>query len=72
MPALHIRDVPDEAVAAIKERAARNGRSMQKELREGILKLAAEPLPKRRRGPLNIVTVNTGHAEPWDRADIYD
>ncbi len=72
MSALHIRDVPEETIAVLKERAARNGRSLQKELHEGILKLAAEPLPKRRRGPLNIVTVSTGHTEPWDRADIYD
>lgn len=56
----------------LRERAARHGRSMQKELLDVLDRAAAEPLPRRRRGPLNITTVNTGHAEPWDRADIYD
>lgn len=72
MTAVHIRDVPEETLARLKVRASRNGRSMQKELLDVLDRAAAEPLPRRRRGPLNIVTVNTGHTEPWDRADIYD
>lgn len=44
MPALHIRDVPDETVAAIKRRAARHGRSVQQELRDVLEKVAAEPV----------------------------
>jgi plasmid stability protein len=72
MGAVYVRDLSDETIAAMKERAARNGRSMQKELHEVIENAAAEPLPRRRRGPLNIVTVNTGNTGSWDRGDIYD
>lgn len=72
MTAVHIRDVSEETMARLKERAARNGRSMQKELLDVLDRAAAEPLPKRRRGPLNIVTVSTGNTGSWDRGDLYD
>jgi len=72
MTAVHIRDLSEETMVRLKERARRNGRSMQKELVDVLDSAAAEPLPKRRRGPLNITVVHTGHTEPWDRAEIYD
>ncbi len=72
MPALHIRDVPPETVAALKERAARHGRSMQQELREVLDRAAVEPVVRRRRGPLRLTTVTTGISEPWSRDEIYD
>ena len=71
MPALHIRDVPEETVAALKAKAARNGRSMQQELRELLDRAADEPSrPRRRR--LDLSFVDSGNSEPWDRDDIYD
>ncbi len=72
MPALHIRDVPEETVAAIKRRAARRGHSVQQELREVLEKVAAEPVPGGRPRRLNLRMVSTGHEESFDRADFYD
>lgn len=63
--------MPPEVVAALKERAARHGRSMQQELLT-ILKAAASSVPTEEdRGPLPLVKVRTGGEAPWRREDIY-
>lgn len=72
MPALHIRDVPEETVSAIKRRAARRGHSVQQELREVLEKAASEPVTGARPRPLRLRTVSTGRTAPFDRADFYD
>ena len=72
MPALHIRDVPEETVAAIKRRAARRGHSVQQELREVLNKAARERLAGARPRPLGLRTVETGRTAAFDRADFYD
>lgn len=72
MPALHIRDVPEETVAAIKRRAARHGRSVQQELRDVLEKVASEPVTGGRPRRLTLRTVATGRDESFDRADFYD
>ena len=72
MPALHIRDVPDETVAAIKRRAARHGVSVQQELREALDRLADEPIEGSRPRRLQLITVETGRTEHFDRATFYD
>lgn len=72
MPALHIRDVPDETVAAIKRRAARHGHSVQQELREVLERVAAEAVAGGRPRRLSLRTVSTGQVESFDRADFYD
>ena len=46
MGQLLVRNVPDEAIAALKRQAAKNGRSMEAEARE-LLKELASPAPKR-------------------------
>lgn len=71
MPALHIRDVPEETVAAIKRRAARHGRSVQQELRDVLDKVAAEPLTGARPRRLDLTTVETGRSGSFERADLY-
>lgn len=71
MPALHIRDVPEETVAAIKRRAVRRGHSMQQELRELLGKAAAEPVAGARPRALDLRTVDTGGRASFDRADFY-
>lgn len=70
VPALHIRDVPEETVAAIKRRAALRGHSVQRELRELLERAAAEPLGEVPRA-LGLRTVATGRTEAFDRADLY-
>jgi plasmid stability protein len=72
MPALHIRDVREETVAAIKRRAARHGHSVQQELREVLDKAAGEPIAGARPRPLHLRTVATGRTGAFDRADFYD
>ncbi|KHL16447.1 UNVERIFIED_CONTAM: hypothetical protein LK11_16130 [Mumia flava] len=72
MPALHIRDVPDETVAAIKRRAARHGHSVQQELRDVLERAAAEPVTGARPRRLRLRTVDTGATGPFERADLYD
>lgn len=71
MPALHIRDVSEETVAAIKRRAARHGHSIQQELREVLDIAAAEPVAGARPRTLDLRTVATGHRAPFERADFY-
>ena len=71
MPAVHIRDVSEKTLATIKERAALRGHSVQRELREALDRLAAEPLPARRRRPLQLKTVATGRTGTWERSEIY-
>lgn len=72
MPALHIRDVPEETVAALKRRAARRGHSVQQELREVLERVAAEPIDGARPRPLSLRTVSSGHTGTFDRTDFYD
>lgn len=72
VPALHIRDVPEETVAAIKRRAARRGHSVQQELREVLQKAAAEAAHGARPRRLTLRTVTTGRSEGFDRSDFYD
>ncbi|SNS40382.1 hypothetical protein SAMN06309944_0117 [Micrococcales bacterium KH10] len=72
MPAVHIRDVPDETLAAIKRRAARHGVSVQHEIREALTRLANEPTHGSRPSPLQLFTVETGHSDSFDRTEFYD
>lgn len=72
MTELHIRDVPDETIAAIKRRAARRGVSVQQELREALERLADEPSVGSRGRQLQLITVETGRTEPFDRSEFYD
>ena len=48
MPQLHLRNVSDDLVAALRARAARNGRSMEAEHRR-ILEEALQPTCSKRR-----------------------
>ena len=43
MPAVTIRDVPDETRNTLAARAARNGQSLQEYLRGALVELAAQP-----------------------------
>jgi plasmid stability protein len=71
MSAIHIRNVPEKLVVAIKERAARHGRSMQQEL-VAILEAATTKAPARVKiAPLTLVTVKTRGKARWNRAEIY-
>lgn len=72
MSALHIRDLPEDVVDALKRRAKRHNRSLQGELRQILVTEASkepsgEPYP-----PLQLHFAEV--AEPagsWSREDIY-
>ena len=73
MPALHVRNVPEETVALLKERAARHGRSLEAELRELLIEAGDNPPP---RVDLSWETrLVLSDAPPptreWSRADAY-
>ncbi len=46
MPAITIRDVPDETRDELAARAARTGRSLQEYLRQELIDLASRPDPE--------------------------
>lgn len=72
MTAIHIRDVSEETVAALKRRAAWHGHSVQQELRNVLDRAAAEPIMGASPRRFDLQTVATGHVESFDRADFYD
>lgn len=71
MPAIHIRDVPELTISALRERADRHRHSMQQELREILDAAAAEPLQGEAAEPVHLVTVETPAATSWSREEIY-
>ena len=73
MPAIHIRDIPEEVLAALKRRAASNCRSLQMEIKHHLLLLAQEapssvPVPPI---SLNFSDLNSSMTS-WRRDEIYD
>jgi plasmid stability protein len=71
MPAIHIRDVPEATISALRERAKRHGHSMQQELREILASAAAQPSLGEAREPIQLVTVNNPATTTWTREEIY-
>jgi len=73
MPAIHVRDVDDAILTALKARAARNHRSLQGEIR-AILDEAVRggADSSRRRQRLRIKTVRVGAPVTYSRDVIYD
>lgn len=72
MAAIHVRDVPETVVAALRERADRHGHSMQQELRDILTAAANEPPETEAVRPVRLTTVRTGGRSTWRREEIYD
>lgn len=75
MPAIHVREIPDETLAALKRRAAAHHRSLQMELRE-ILDRAALEAPSEDRLPsiaeeLTMASNVPPSRDMWGREEIY-
>lgn len=74
MPALHIRDLDDAVIDALKARAARHHRSLQGELKT-ILEQAAQEAERdggKRRRKLRLRTVSVGGPRSFSRDEIYE
>ncbi|MGI8731666.1 MAG: FitA-like ribbon-helix-helix domain-containing protein [Solirubrobacteraceae bacterium] len=71
MAALHIRNVPEPIVTALRERAARHGQSMQQEVRQILEAAATTPLSPEAPEPVRLTTVRTSGTSRWGREDIY-
>ncbi len=72
MPALHIRDVPEEVIEALKRRAAENDRSLQKELRHILISLVRESPPLEPLPPLKLNLSSARTDTDWSRGEIYE
>lgn len=71
MPAVHVREVPEDVLAALKRRARRHDRSLQGELRQILAAIAeeepaTEPLP-----PLELEMSPAAGKSTWRREEIY-
>jgi plasmid stability protein len=71
MAAVHIRNVPESVVTALRERAARHGQSMQQEIRQILEAAASAPAPRQARAAVGLTTVRTAGASSWRREEIY-
>ncbi len=74
MPALHIRNVDDAVVTALKRRAAAHNRSLEGELREVLEQIAFPRRSLQKRSPggkLPLKTVNVGAKTNYGRDEIY-
>jgi plasmid stability protein len=72
MPAVHVRNLDDAVIEALKRRAAKSHRSLEAELR-CILEAAAGEAgggPRRRRA-LKLHTVAVGAPTPYGRDEVY-
>lgn len=72
MPAIHIRNVPEPTLSALRERADKRGHSMQQELLTILENAAAEPVEVDAPSPIQLVTARTAGQSTWSREEIYD
>jgi plasmid stability protein len=71
MPAVHVRDVPPDVLAALKRRARRHHRSLQGELREVLSIVALEERVTERLPPLALRFSSASPSTSWGREEIY-
>jgi plasmid stability protein len=73
MPAVHIRNLDDSVIEALKRRAAQSHRSLEAELRVILEAAASEEggKPRRRTRRLRLRTVSIGALAGYGRDEIY-
>jgi plasmid stability protein len=73
MPAVHVRNLDDAVIDALKRRAAAHHRSLEGELRQILEEAAASERPAARRGRrrLRLSTVAIGRPGSFGRDEIY-
>ena len=72
MPAIHVRDVPEEILDALKRRAERNHRSLQKELQHILASVVRDSPHLEDLPPLKLHFSNASSTSGWSREEIYD
>lgn len=72
MQAIHIRDVPDHVVAALKRRARANHRSLQGEVLAALEDAALRAPPPERPAPLRLAFSDAPGTGSWSREETYD
>jgi plasmid stability protein len=71
MPAVQIRDVSPEVIAALKRRAARHERSLEGELRYILAVIAREEPPPSPLRPMELKFSQASPSTDWRREEIY-
>lgn len=71
MPAIHVRNVPAEVVDALKRRAARHERSLQRELRHLLAEIARQEPSGAAPPPIELKLSEAAPTTPWRREEIY-
>jgi plasmid stability protein len=71
MPAVQIRDLSPEVIAALKRRAVRHKRSLEGELRHILAWLADEEPPPPPLRPLELKLSSASSEIGWSRNEIY-
>jgi plasmid stability protein len=71
MPAVQIRDVSPEVIAALKRRAARHERSLEGELRYILAAIAREEPPPPPLPPIELKLSQASPSTNWSREEIY-
>ena len=72
MPGIHVRDLPEETVQALKRRAKAHHRSVQGEVRAILSEAARASPPDEGYQPIRLNHVDIGNEETWTREEIYD
>ncbi len=72
MSAIHIRNVPDVVLQRLKQRAAANHRSMQKEVLSILEAATVEEGDARLVPPIKLVMAAQPTRGGWRREDLYD
>lgn len=70
LPAVHLPDVPELVLAALRERARRRGRSFEQELQEILQAAATEKVPRQEFEPLAVTTSRRTATSTWRRDEI--
>ncbi|WP_371744646.1 Arc family DNA-binding protein [Georgenia sp. TF02-10] len=71
MAALHVRNLPESVVTALRQRAARNGQSVQQEIRQILEAAVSEPASHEVPGPVRLTTVRAATTSTWGREEMY-
>ncbi len=72
MQAIHIREVPDHVVAALKRRARAHHRSLQGELLATLEEAALRAPPETAPPALDLCLSDVSVAHTWSREDSYE